>query len=56
MAGAVFHSHITSNATEDMQLLRWFDLGPVTVYPDEDWDYIKATWNPWFEDSSPGIR
>jgi hypothetical protein len=36
----------------DMQLLRWSDLGPVTVYPDADWDYIKATWNPWFEDSS----
>jgi hypothetical protein len=35
-----------------MQLLRWSDLGPVTVYPDADWDYIKATWNPWFEDSS----
>jgi len=36
----------------DMQLLRWSDLGPVTVYPDDGWDYIKATWNPWFEDSS----
>jgi hypothetical protein len=36
----------------DMQLLRWSDLGPVTVYPAADWDYIKATWNPWFADSS----
>jgi hypothetical protein len=36
----------------DMQLLRWSDLGPLTVYPDDDWDYMKATWDPWFADSS----
>jgi hypothetical protein len=36
----------------DMQLLRWSDLGPLIVHPDEDWDYMKATWNPWFGDSS----
>lgn len=36
----------------DMKLLRWSDLGPLIVHPDDDWDYIKATWNPWFGDSS----
>jgi len=37
----------------DMRLLRWSDLGPVTVHPDDkDWDWMKATWNPWFSDSS----
>jgi hypothetical protein len=37
----------------DMKLLRWSDLGPLIVHPDEDdWDYMKATWNPWFADSS----
>jgi hypothetical protein len=36
----------------DMQLLRWSHLGPLTVHLDDDWDYIKATWNPWFADSS----
>lgn len=51
-AGPAPRRHITPNATEDMQLLRWSDLGPLTVYPDSEWDYIKATWSPWFEDSS----
>src|ERR1700738_2619935 len=36
----------------DMQFLRWSDLGPLTVHLDDDWDYMKATWNPWFADSS----
>lgn len=36
----------------DMQLSKWSDLGPATIYPDEDWDWMKATWSPWFADSS----
>jgi hypothetical protein len=37
----------------DRQLSSWSNLGPLTVYPgEEDWDYLKATWNPWFGDSS----
>jgi hypothetical protein len=36
----------------DTQLLTWSDLGPLTVHPDSEWDYMKATWNPWFADSS----
>jgi hypothetical protein len=36
----------------DLQILRWSDLGPVTVHPDKDWDWMNATWNPWFSDSS----
>ena len=36
----------------DTQLLKWSDLGPVTVHPDRDWDSMNATWNPWFSDSS----
>lgn len=36
----------------DMQSSEWFDLGLVTVYPDQEWSYMKATWNPWFSDSS----
>jgi len=36
----------------DIQLSRWFDLGPLIVHPDSEWDYMKATWNPWFADSS----
>ncbi len=35
----------------DFQLLKWSDLGPVTVHPDKDWDWMNATWNPWFSDS-----
>jgi hypothetical protein len=36
----------------DMQRSRWSDLGPLTIYPDDEWDYVKATWSPWFGDSS----
>jgi hypothetical protein len=36
----------------DVRLSKWFDLGPLIVYPDSNWDYMKATWNPWFADSS----
>jgi hypothetical protein len=28
------------------------DLGEVTIHPDENWDYIKPSWNPWFRDGS----
>ncbi|MFN0199615.1 MAG: TolB family protein [Planctomycetaceae bacterium] len=31
----------------------WADLGPVTIHPlHGNWDYIKPSWNPWFDDSS----
>ena len=30
----------------------WADLGPVSIHPSSDWDYIKPAWNPWFKDSS----
>jgi hypothetical protein len=36
----------------DTQSTKWFDLGPLTIYPDREWDYIKAAWSPWFPDSS----
>jgi hypothetical protein len=36
----------------DIRLSRWLDLGSLIVYPDSNWDYMKATWNPWFADSS----
>ena len=29
----------------------WKDLGPFSVHPDPNWDYIKPNWNPWFSDS-----
>ena len=29
----------------------WKDLGPFSVHPDTNWDYIKPNWNPWFSDS-----
>ena len=29
----------------------WKDLGPFSVHPDPNWDYIKPNWNPWFPDS-----
>ena len=31
---------------------KWSDLGPVTIHPQPDWDYIKPSWNPWFSDST----
>jgi WD40-like Beta Propeller Repeat len=36
----------------DMQSMSWFDLGPLTIHPDREWGYMKATWDPWFSDSS----
>jgi hypothetical protein len=36
----------------DMHSMRWFDLGPLTIYPNQEWGYMKATWDPWFSDSS----
>ena len=36
----------------DLKLSTWSDLGPLTVHPDPDRDYMKPTWSPWFTDSS----
>jgi WD40-like Beta Propeller Repeat len=36
----------------DTQSSAWSDLGPVTIYPDYEWRYMKGSWNPWFADSS----
>lgn len=36
----------------DMHLSKWSDLGPATIHPDKDWDWMKATWSPWFADGS----
>ena len=37
----------------DLQLSKWSDLGAATIHPDlEDWNWMKATWSPWFADSS----
>jgi Tol biopolymer transport system component len=36
----------------DRQGKSWADLGDIVIHPEEDWDYIKPTWNPWFADSS----
>jgi hypothetical protein len=37
----------------DIQSTDWFDLGPLTIHPDvEGWSSMKASWNPWFSDSS----
>lgn len=30
----------------------WANLGEIIIYPENDWDYIKPTWNPWFQDST----
>jgi hypothetical protein len=35
-----------------MYLSKWADLGPIIIHPGEDWDWMKATWSPWFADSS----
>ncbi|GAG25434.1 unnamed protein product, partial [marine sediment metagenome] len=36
----------------DLVAKKWSDLGPVTIHPHRDWDYIKPSWNPWFDDST----
>lgn len=36
----------------DNQSGSWADLGEMVVHPDEGWDYIRPSWNPWFADSS----
>jgi hypothetical protein len=36
----------------DIDLKKWTDLGEADIHPDRDWDYIKASWNPWFADGS----
>jgi hypothetical protein len=30
----------------------WTNLGQAYVHADENWDYLKPSWNPWFADSS----
>jgi hypothetical protein len=27
-------------------------LGPLTIHPDTNWDWLKPSWNPWFKDSA----
>lgn len=41
----------------DTQTKTWVNLGkafvhPEIIYPNNDWDWKNATWNPWFADSS----
>ena len=36
----------------DRQKASWTNLGKIIIHPDENWDYIKPSWNPWFADSS----
>jgi hypothetical protein len=49
----IWQSHL---GIYDTRVSKWFDLGPVTVYPDSQtnsgWSYMSASWNPWFADSS----
>lgn len=28
----------------------WTDFGKITIHPARDWDWMPASWNPWFED------
>jgi hypothetical protein len=35
----------------DIEKRTWKDLGPLSIHPDPNWDYIKPNWNPWFADS-----
>jgi Tol biopolymer transport system component len=35
----------------DIEKKTWKGLGPLSVHPDPNWDYIKPNWNPWFSDS-----
>ncbi len=49
VAGASTGSHIR---IYDVELKKWTDLGEVEIHPNSDWDYIKPSWNPWFDDSS----
>lgn len=36
----------------DIRSKTWANLGEIIIHPNDDWDYIKPTWNPWFADSS----
>jgi Tol biopolymer transport system component len=36
----------------DRRSKTWADLGKVIVHPNDEWDYIKPSWNPWFADST----
>lgn len=35
----------------DMRMSTWSDLGAISIHPDDGWDYVKASWSPWFLDS-----
>lgn len=49
VAGAWTGSHIW---VYDIELKKWTDIGEIDIHPNSDWDYIKASWSPWFGDSS----
>jgi hypothetical protein len=34
----------------DVKEKTWTNLGPFTIHPDPNWDYVKPSWNPWFSD------
>jgi hypothetical protein len=36
----------------DTELKRWAYLQDAQIHPDQDWDYIKPSWAPWFADYS----
>jgi len=34
----------------DRLVRQWANLGPSTISPSEDWDYMQPSWDPWFAD------
>jgi len=36
----------------DLRQKAWNDLGKAIIHPDKAWDWMKASWSPWFADSS----
>jgi len=36
----------------DIEKASWTDLGKIIIHPDDDRDFIKPSWNPWFADGS----
>jgi hypothetical protein len=36
----------------DTKLNHWAYLQDAEIHPDQNWDYIKPSWDPWFRDSS----
>ena len=49
IAGGWSQSHLW---VYNINLKKWVDLGEAEIHPDREWDYIKPSWNPWFEGSS----